>query len=257
MQMNEEAPVPTADRPRQLAGIRAVVWTADGRPTADLDYGTRLVEGLQSLGAEVRREDLTAPSTAPETLGALHVLTGGSTSVNDLSTWMPSGMATLERLLDSAREEELHVLGICLGSQMIAHCIAGSSVGSGVRMEAGITDLQWRDGKGPQVLPSFHYERIEEGPLRAAGAQIEAWNSRVPVLAFTMGPRIGGIQLHPEFDAADLQELLAMNRRIIEDHGASMSEVARRLEELQTRWDPTVALAMTISRLLPELRPGS
>jgi len=101
-------------------------------------------------------------------------------------------MATLERLLDSAREEELHVLGICLGSQMIAHCIAGSSVGSGVRMEAGITDLQWRDGKGPQVLPSFHYERIEEGPLRAAGAQIEAWNSRVPVLAFTMGPRIGG-----------------------------------------------------------------
>lgn len=72
-----------------------------------------------------------------------------------------------------------------------------------------------------------------------------------------MSPRIGGIQLHPEFDAADLQELLAMNRRIIEDHGVSMSDVARRLEELQTRWDPTVALAMTISRLLPELRPGS
>lgn len=231
----------------------AVVWASDGIPFPSADYSTRLVEDLTRLSYEATRADLTTATPDDVLPGYLHVLTGGSTSVGDVTGWMPSGLATVERLIGSARDGDSYLLGVCLGSQMIAHCLAPGSVIAGDQMWAGLTGVTWRGGEGPAVLPSFHYEQIAPAALEAAGARIEAWSDAVPVVAYTAGSRVAGIQLHPEFRAADMEVLVPFNRAVIERNGGVLDEVAARSASLSPNWGSDGGLAAIMRRLLPDL----
>ena len=233
--------------------VETIVWTADGSPATGLDYGTRLVEGLRRLGFTVRQMDLTDPADLEVPEAGLHVLTGGSTPVSTTDSWMPMGLQRVQQMIDQAHVGPTRLLGVCLGSQMIAHCLAPGCVGPGAQMRAGLAPMVWRSEAGlagPTVLPTFHYEQIVAQPLREAGAVIEAWNAQVPVLAYTHGPRIGATQLQPEFSGADLMSLIGTNRALIEQYGQPLEEVWDSIYELWNQWTLERSLRRTVHRLL-------
>ena len=231
----------------------ATVWAADGSPWSGAGYGLRIADRLAALGLEVSLADLGTAEAPEASAGRLNVISGGSTSVSSQTEWMARAQRTVDQLVRAAQEDGEHLLGICLGSQLIAHRTAPGSVIAGSGMQAGLAPLTWRDGRGPAALASFHYERIDRAPLEAAGARIEASNDRVPVLAYTVGPRVAGIQLHPEFDREDLALLLPYNREIIEATGGDQREIDERTERLGPAWRPKTAMLEVLQRLLPEL----
>jgi GMP synthase-like glutamine amidotransferase len=223
-----------------MSDIRtAVVWVADDRVAEGLDYGVRLLERLRERGYAVRREDLTASdgdggdSVIP---AELHVISGGGTSVNDLSGWMRGGLRLTSALVDGARRGDHAVLGVCLGSQMIAEVLWPGCVGGGERIAAGLRSVAWR-GTGDLVVPSFHYEEVDRAVAERAGATVTAENARGGLQGFRAGDRLWGVQFHPELEPPDVRRLLLHHRHTLERFGSSLEQAERSVDELEPSWD--------------------
>jgi GMP synthase-like glutamine amidotransferase len=212
----------------------AVVWVGDGMVTGGLDYGDRLVERLAARGLSVVRRDLTdAGAGVPR--ARLHVLSGGATSVNERSTWMPGGLDVTRSLVEAARRADHTVVGVCLGAQMIAETVRPGGVVGAERIEVGLTEVWWR-GEQPMIVPAFHYERIDEA-LRGQ-VEIVAGNAHSPVQGFRLGSRVWGLQFHPELRPDDLRGVAAHHRGTIESYGGTAESALRSVDRLETRWTP-------------------
>jgi GMP synthase-like glutamine amidotransferase len=211
----------------------AVVWVGDGLVTGELDYGDRLVERLADRGLRVTRRDLTgAGAGIPQ--ARLHVLSGGATSVNERSTWMPGGLALTRSLVEAARRGEHTVVGVCLGAQMIAEVVRPGGVVGAQRIEVGLTEVWWRGET--LIVPAFHYERIDQ----AVGGQVEivAGNAHSPVQSFRIGPRVWGMQFHPELRPDDVRDIAAHHQSTIESYGGTAESALRSVDRLEARWEP-------------------
>lgn len=218
----------------------AVVWVADGQVAPGLDYGVRLAEQLESNGYRVVRHGLTS-GTDSVPAAALHVLSGGGTSVNVPGGWMPDALELTRELVANAQRGHHSVLGVCLGSQMIAASQWPGSVTGADRMEVGLTEIGWRTGQAAQhrmVVPEFHYEVVDRDAVRAGNGQVIADNSRAGLEGFRLGRRVLGVQFHPELTPADLLALVAYHRETIETHGISTSAVRATVDALKSRWTP-------------------
>ncbi len=224
----------------ESAGADAVVWVADGAVADGLDYGDRLVERLSSHGRRVLRRSLTSiDGTAP--VASLHVLTGGATSVNDQSTWMPAALALTRSLVEGAHREDHTLVGICLGSQMIAEALWPGAVCTGEQIEVGLTEIQWHDEESEHiVVPAFHYEQIDPSMVADGGGRVVADNAHSPVQGFRLGARIWGLQFHPELQPADVRRVVRHHRRTIAAHGGTAQAPLRSVDELESRWEPDV-----------------
>ncbi|MGW1887759.1 type 1 glutamine amidotransferase [Streptomyces sp. NPDC001970] len=221
----------------------AVVWVADGLAAEGLDYGERLVERLTGQGLRVERRDLTTATADDIPGGRLHVLSGGSTSVNDASGWMPQGMAVTRLLVEAAQRGEHAVIGVCLGSQMIAEALwpGQGSVRAAGRIEVGLTEVRWREDErtddGEQfVVPAFHYEELDPGPLLEGNAHVVADNGHSPVQGYRYGPRIWGVQFHPEFGPADVRRIVLHHRRTIETYHGDVRDALNSVDRYASSW---------------------
>lgn len=216
------------------------VWTADGELHPEADYGTRLVTRFEQMGKDVVRQPLTQVTGDEALESDVHVLTGGSTSVTNRTTWMPAAFKLVDRMIQDAKNEASYLLGICLGSQIIAERLAPGSVIAGDRIYAGLIDSQWAASRhhshGVSVLPSFHYEQIDESVLERSGAQVIASSEAVPVLAFTNGPHIGATQLHPELTLEDVSALINFNAETIRSNGGHVAGSQAHTDTLSDRW---------------------
>ncbi|MGH3326645.1 MAG: type 1 glutamine amidotransferase [Streptomycetales bacterium] len=208
---------------------------ADGFTADGSDFGDRLVERLSDQGLRVVRRDLTSTGGAAPA-ARLHVLSGGATSVNDRSTWMPRALALTRTLLQGAHREDHTLVGICLGSQMIAEALWPGGVRAGEQIEAGLTEVLWRAGASERIIvPAFHYEELDPSTL-AGGGEVVADNAHSPVQGFRLGPRIWGLQFHPELEPADLRCMLIHHRQTIEAHRGSTEAALRSVDQLESRW---------------------
>lgn len=181
-----------------------IIWCADGTPIEGKNYADAIAERLCAKH-EVTLSviDLTTATLADaQTAEAdLHIFTGGSTSVNDRAadSWMPEGLKIVEHLLSKAHIGLTRVLGICLGSQMMAEVLNPGCIASGAELKLGVSSAGWHDGK-TRPMTSFHYEIITDPDgLIDAGATILATAADVPVAAFRYGPTVLAVQQHPEF----------------------------------------------------------
>jgi GMP synthase (glutamine-hydrolysing) len=115
-------------------------------------------------------------------------------------------LAAEKRLLAAATSAGAHVLGVCLGSQLLACANGGGIVRAGVRpMEIGWYEVE-RSGDDPlfDALPAkltpFHWHGdLIVAPLDAV---VLARSRVTPVQAFRVGERAYGIQFHLESTAA-------------------------------------------------------
>jgi len=129
-------------------------------------------------------------------------------------------------LIDTAINLDFPVLGICLGSQLIA-AAAGTAVYPGTQREAGWGEVSLADeaekdplfGGLPSPLPVFqlHGDTYD----LPAGAVRLAENSAYANQAFRLGSNIYGLQFHVEVTSSLVKEWSAFYREYISGAGVS------------------------------------
>lgn len=223
-------------RVRQQPNL-AIIWVADGEVVPGLDYGVRLEQQLRSRGmAVMMRSSLAADTEVPD--AAHHFLTGGATSATQREGWMPTALNRVRIMLRQAAAETSTVTGICLGAQMIAEAQWPGSVRRGSSIEVGFTHIVWSDHDGDRsfVVPAFHYEEIDPAPVVSGGGSIRASNAHSRVQAFEIGPRVRGMQFHPELGPDDMRRLVVAHHETIEAHSGSVAEAERSIDRFADTW---------------------
>ncbi|HTD29736.1 MAG TPA: type 1 glutamine amidotransferase [Xanthomonadaceae bacterium] len=126
------------------------------------------------------------------------VLLGGPYGVNAPPDWLQ----TEKNWLRARIEHQTPVLGICLGSQLLAEALAGRVHGLD-RPETGWTRIDFGDGGQLDAL-QWHEDAFTLPP----GAESLARSTGCPQQMFRFGTHIG-IQFHPEWNADLVAELNA------------------------------------------------
>ena len=140
------------------------------------------------------------------------IFLGGPMSAND-----PLPHLDRERnLIARAVERGQPLLGICLGSQLIAHCL-GADVHRNSEKEIGWFDLHFAAAaaddalfggiRGPETVFHWHGETWELPP----GAERLAWSQACPNQAFRAGRNIYGLQFHLEVTPAMIADWQAQD----------------------------------------------
>jgi GMP synthase (glutamine-hydrolysing) len=186
-------------------------------------------------GAEIRVVRTFAADPVPRTLeeDALVVL-GGGMAVYDRDR-LPHLGDTIE-LCRAAVTGAKPVLGICLGSQLLAASL-GAAVGKAPRKEIGwfgVTLLPEARGDAlfdllPRRFPAFHWHgdafTLPEGAVPLASSAM------TPLQAFRMGDRAWGIQFHLETDEQVLEAMLSGGAAELREAGADAGQIRTRARE--------------------------
>jgi GMP synthase (glutamine-hydrolysing) len=176
---------------------------------------------------DIRRLDLAAgdpanvigkrsPGWLPSDLDDVQAILslGGPQNVGESHGWMDPECA----LIREAHARELPVIGICLGSQVIAHALGGEvvkmerpevafqtvSLNAAGQTDAFLAGIPW---DSPQYM-SHGYE-IKTLP---DGAVVLGSSRQCKVQVFRVGMRTIGFQYHPECDRAMLDALIVSDK---------------------------------------------
>jgi GMP synthase (glutamine-hydrolysing) len=211
-------------------------------------------ERLRALGAHL---DVVHPylgDPIPQTTDGYAglVVLGGTPGPYDDSTagWLPD----VRRLIAVALAEDLPLLGICLGGELLA-AVAGGKVDRidgppeiGLHRlrptEAARTDPLFSELPGAAPAVEWHWEEIVELP---PGSVTLCGSDRFPNQAFRVGPVAWGTQFHPEVltdeaaawarsSAADLDAIGLTVEGVSAEIEASEPELRRVWGEVAARW---------------------
>jgi len=140
----------------------------------------------------------------------LLVIAGGPMGVNDETDypWLTQEKAFLK----SALEQDVAILGICLGAQLLAHLL-GARVYPNAHQEIGWMPVMQTGESHPNspfaTLPNefevmhWHGDTYE----LPEGAMSLAWSQACDNQAFLYGDRVFGLQFHIELTQQNLQQL--------------------------------------------------
>ena len=164
----------------------------------------------QQVPYEIIRIDDNQP--VPQSLDDVSglVFMGGSMSVNDPLDWISDEV----RLIQAARQQDMPMLGVCLGSQLIARAL-GITVGKGTGQEIGWAKVHkvqpqqadgWFDGLDDQFM-AFHWhgETFSIPP----GASHLLRSNCYANQAFSIGNTLA-LQFHLEMTADMVREWVAL-----------------------------------------------
>lgn len=170
-----------------------------------LDMPGAIARELLARGVTVREVRAYAGDEVPSGLGRASALVvmGGPMAADDDAAH--PHLAAEKRLLAAATAAGAHVLGVCLGAQLLACATGGGIVRAGVRpMEIGWYDVVRTDVNAlfdalPATLTPFHWHGdLIIAPVHAA---VLARSRVTPVQAFRVGQRAYGVQFHLESTA--------------------------------------------------------
>jgi GMP synthase-like glutamine amidotransferase len=160
----------------------------------------RLESALVERGVRIEYADLYHPA-APEpdfTSADGLVVLGGPMSMNDNLEWLRRE----QRLVERAMAGGMPVLGICLGSQMLAQSL-GARVYRNPKKEIGWFEIHFASGargdrlfselNQPETVFHWHGETFD----LPAGAELLAWSDACRHQAFRAGT-VYGLQFHLE-----------------------------------------------------------
>ena len=182
------------------------------------------------------------------------VFMGGSMSVNDPLNWITDEV----KLIQAARQKDMPMLGVCLGSQLIAKAL-GVTVGKGTGQEIGWANVRkvqpqqndgWFDGLDDQFT-AFHWHG--ETFTIPPGAKHLLSSDCYANQAFSIGNMLA-LQFHLEMTAAMVREWVGLYQEdihcgdpCVQAEEALLAETDARVRELNTVAD--VVLNNWINRL--------
>jgi GMP synthase-like glutamine amidotransferase len=211
-------------------------------------------ERICALGAQLDVSHPYLGDPIPETTDGYDglVVLGGTPGPYDdtVAPWLPD----VRRLIAVALAEELPLLGICLGGELLAG-VAGGKVDRidgppeiGVHRlyptEAARTDPVFSGLPAAAPAVEWHWEEIVDLP---PGAVALCGNERFPNQAFRVGAAAWGTQFHPEVltddaaawarhEVADLHAIGLTVEGVSAQVEASEPELRRVWGELAARW---------------------
>ncbi|MFW6436204.1 MAG: type 1 glutamine amidotransferase [Halococcoides sp.] len=171
-----------------------------------------VAEWAQARGHDLSHTRLFADESLPDpdAIDALVVM-GGPMSVHDEDTheWLTAEKA----YISTAIEERVHVLGICLGAQLVAE-VLGGRVTEHDHREIGWYPIEATDAARawyptaalPDRFPVVHWhgDRFTIPPDGERLYRSEACENQ----AFHVGDRVAGFQCHPEATAKSVRALV-------------------------------------------------
>lgn len=135
------------------------------------------------------------------------------------------------QFLRDAVDADIPVLGICLGSQILAEALGGTSRPGDHGLECGFIDVEAVTGQ-EQVTPelagryfSFHTDSIDVPPA----AQLLAVSQQYPQ-AWRQGSALA-IQFHPDMSVDGIRDLLRIEETKIRQHGIDVEKLIAEVEE--------------------------
>ena len=145
----------------------------------------------------------------------VYLITGSKAGVYDALSWLPP----LREWIQQAYANEIPMLGICFGHQILAHSLGGhaqkSSKGWGVGNQTMSVD-QW-----PPFLqaPTDHYRLIyshqDQVESLPSDARRLAGNDFCPNASWFIGSQVLSFQGHPEFDPEYFRRLIVRRAKHI------------------------------------------
>jgi GMP synthase (glutamine-hydrolysing) len=179
--------------------------------------------------------------SVPRAMGAAKglIVLGGPMSVYEQDRY--KFLRDEQRLIGDALEEKKPVLGICLGSQLLAATL-GVRVTKGTKeigwypvtlTESAARDALWSDAK--QTFTAYHWHGdVFDVP---DGATLLARSERTPCQAFRYGSNAYGVLFHMETTMAIINEMVRVFRTDLASEGIAPNDIVgtahRYLPELQ------------------------
>lgn len=172
-----------------------------------------VAQWADARGVELRvtRLDLD-PLPDPTQVERLVVLGGGmNTDEADEHPWLDAEREFLRRVLEQGTAR---VLGICLGSQLLAE-VLGASVGRTDTPEIGWQRVRLTDaGRASHVFSALpdEFDAFEwhgDAWTVPRAAELTITSDGCAFQGFAAGPRVSAVQFHPEFTYARTAQLAA------------------------------------------------
>ena len=187
-----------------------------------------VTEWLAQHDAEVDtyRIDLEERDVDPSDYDLIVSLGSEYAAFDDTKPFVPREAA----LMKEAVEEDVPVLGLCFGGQMLAR-VLGGEVSRGTETEIGWLPVESRD---PELVPNgpwfqWHFDTFTVPP----GADLIAESPAGPQ-AFVKGRSLG-LQFHPEVTTEIMDDWVRVYRHELDGDGvdpdAILAETERRAEE--------------------------
>ena len=156
---------------------------------------------LKSANIPFEYKDLGQPLSLDGRTGV--VIMGGPQSANDPNPGLQAEM----RLIGEAVDKEIPVLGVCLGSQLIAKAL-GARVYKNSVPEIGWAPVHFTDAAksdplfGSFASPTTFFHWHGETFDIPRGAEWLAYSDNCKHQAFRYGTSVYGVQFHPEIESA-------------------------------------------------------
>lgn len=164
-------------------------------------------------------EDLCLPETFHK--DELYVITGSTSSAYDKKPWIRS-LITWIRM---AHEQEINMVGICFGHQVIAQALGGKVAPATCGWGIGVRTADIIEQRALNYFPSGkmsllcnHHDQVTELPPHAKSF---ASSEFCPNEGFTIGSHIVTFQAHPEYS-------VNYTRHLLEHHADQAPEELRR-----------------------------
>lgn len=217
----------------------AKIWVLQHHPVENLGSIADALEEAALAWQYVRVFDGHPIPTEMKGAGGLIVM-GGPEAVyrQDRYPYLRDEMA----LIESALKENRPILGVCLGSQLLAAAL-GATVRRGeekeigwyqVRLSEGARDDRLMGGLPAEFVAAHWHGDVFDLP---AGAAALASSAKTPLQAYRYGDKAYGLLFHAEMTEAILAALVGEFRdglkRVGIDGDAILAEAPRRLPELE------------------------
>lgn len=215
--------------------VNAAEWgEAHARQDYPKDVGQWFADGLGQVDRDLAVWEVQKQDAPPDVIPSAIYLSGSSVSVYDDLPW-------IGRLSDAVkrwRDQDIPMLGVCFGHQIIADALGGRVEKHPGGWEVGVAEVELTEAGAadplfeglPRRFPVMqsHQDVVVELPEGAVGL---AANPHAAYQAFALGDRIRTVQFHPEYTPDHIRFLLTPRREMLSAAGVDFQAMLEGIRE--------------------------